>query len=358
VTENEQRLKHSALERLDIVCQFERNGVPIPRAASALGISLSQYRRDRLVAITKWLHDAVVREEIGASHAAKLAESAKDNDRENELKEDFLAWVREKQFHLEDEREQQKKLGRELKGPANTIKKYLDNGTLKTWLSCLKAKRRFGGSPSEFNFGVVVDDAKKTVNVTGLNQPIDKMQSQDVAAMIAEMQAGVRRLVPVMKSLQLREQAVAVSDDEIEEELARLQDRAREAAVRKELEDAGRDPAPDAADADVPVEELGTVIDGALSNIPTRPGVATTNAETESVNSKHLSDPDHHLESATADGGAESEPLETGHEPQDASALPEEDGSDQDANVAADSMDDTANDHDAASGESENEARS
>ena len=52
VTENEQRTKHTALERLEIVKQLEDAEVPVPRAAAALSISQTQYGRDQLV--VKW----------------------------------------------------------------------------------------------------------------------------------------------------------------------------------------------------------------------------------------------------------------------------------------------------------------
>lgn len=262
VTENEQRLKHTALERLTIVRQLEEAGVSIPRASSSLGISVTQYRRDRLVATWPWLFKAVEREEIGVSDAAQLAEIAKEKDCEEHFRKDFQAWVARKKSQLEEERAEQKKLGRELKGSANSIKKFIDGSLVKAWKASLQSGGHFNDETAEFAFGVVVDNDKKTVTVSGLSQPIDKLRSSDLATVISEMQTGVRKLVPLMRRLQRLEEATEISEADIEAELALIQREAREAAEAKAAREAGREPleplvedSPDPQDLAVEIEE-------------------------------------------------------------------------------------------------------
>ena len=272
VAENEQRVNHSAIERLAIVKQLEKAEVPVPRAASALGISPSQYRRDAIVANWQWLYDAVVAEQIGATDAAKLAEAAKEKKREKQFREDFQAWVHHKELLLEEERAEQKKLSKELKGAANAVKKYIDGTLIKGWLKCLNEERRFADDDDDFSFGVVVDDNKKTVTVSGLNQAIDKLKSANVASMIAEMQAGVRKLVPVMRRLQQQEQATDVTADEVEAELARMAEEVRRAAAEKAALEAGRARKDEAVKEEVKRLNLADQIDKKLDDIKDKEG--------------------------------------------------------------------------------------
>lgn len=267
VLENEQRLKHSQTERLAIVAQFEAAKMPKPRAASALAISTTQYERDVRIVRLPWLHGAVKKQQIGATDAATLAETAEKKNRLEQFRREFAIWVSEKESQLERERTEQKKLGRELKGAAAQIKKYLDGATVKAWVKALNEGTSLIDTAGDFTFGVVVDDDKKTIEISRVNQPFDKLTSADLKTMIAEMQLGVRKLVPVMRSLQVREQAVEVTPEEIEAELARVQEEARLAAEQRAQEEAGRTPELAEADGEPTQEDIGDAIDEAINAV-------------------------------------------------------------------------------------------
>jgi hypothetical protein len=267
VTENETHTKHTAIERLDIVRQFEKAGVPIPRAASALGISPTQYRRDRLIVTEAWLYEAVKNGDIGASDAATLAEIAKDKKREKVFKLDFERWREQKRELLEVERAEQKKLNRELKGSAAQLKKYIDSSLIKGWKNCLTESRRFTDDAAEVSFGIVLDAARKTLTISGVNTPVDKLRSSELAAMIAEMQDGARKLVPIMKQRQQIEQAATVSEDEVEAELAkiRVEQLARE---QKKISDESGRPITEAFESEGMVpEDLGSKLDEKIDEV-------------------------------------------------------------------------------------------
>lgn len=267
VTENETHTKHTAIERLEIVQQFEAAGVPIPRAASALGISPTQYRRDRLIVTESWLYEAVKNGDIGASDAASLAEIAKDKKREKAFKQDFERWRGQKRQLLEAERAEQKKLNRELKGSAAQLKKYIDSSLIKGWKNCLTESRRFTDEAAELSFGVVLDAARKTLTISGVNTPVDKLRSSELAAMIAEMQDGARKLVPIMKQRQQIEQAATVSEDEVEAELAkiRVEQLARE---QKKISDESGRPITEAFESEGMVpEDLGSKLDEKIDEV-------------------------------------------------------------------------------------------
>lgn len=261
VLENEQRTKLNQLERLRVVARFEKIKMPKPRAASALAISLTQYDRDARIVKLPWLYQAVKSLQIGASDAAKLAEAAEKKGRIDQFRNEFSIWVAQRNVQLEKERVEQRKLGRELKGASLTLKKYLTPSIVKTWEKALNAGTSLIDTAGEFNFGVVVDAEKKTVDISRVSASYDDLTSADVAVIIAEMASGARKLVPVMRALQLREQAMDVSPEEVDAELTRIQEEARAAAELKAVEDAGREPEMADAVAAATPENIGVEID-------------------------------------------------------------------------------------------------
>lgn len=267
VLENEQRASLSQPERLGVVSQFVHAKVPKPRAASALAMSLTNYDRYSRVVRLVWLHRGVLDGHIGLTDASTLAEAAENDKRLDQFQSEFATWVRQKQALLERERAEQKKLDRELKGPAAQLKKYLDAATVKVWLACLKNGKPFIEATADFNFGVVIDESKKTVEIPRMSLPIDKLRSAHVTQLITEMQTGMRSLVKLRKSLQIREQAVDMTDEQVEEELRRLDQLAREQAAKKAEQEAGREPeAMDAADDPAPAD-MGAALDEAIDAV-------------------------------------------------------------------------------------------
>jgi hypothetical protein len=212
-----------------------------------------------------WLYEAFKKQHINATDAAMLAETAEKEKRLAQFQREFSVWVTRKEAQLERERAEQKKLGRELKGSAAQVKKYLDSATVKTWDKALKEGTSLIGAAGDFNFGVVVDSEKEMVAISRVNQPFDKLKSTDVKAMIVEMQLGARKLVPVMRALQVREQAVEVTPDEIEAELARVHEEARIAAEMQAQEEAGRAPETADTEEEPEQEDIGESIDEAIA---------------------------------------------------------------------------------------------
>ena len=242
VTENEQRTKHTALERLEIVKQLEDTKVPVPRAAAALSISQTQYSRDQLVVQWDWLHQAVKDDKIGASDAATLAETADEFNREKQFHQDFEVWVREKQRRLDDERRDYEKLDKKFAGSVARIKKYMNSKIVKYWQKCMEKKQSFGDDPLAVTFGVVVNDSDRKLTISGLNSSFDKLSSEDVTTLIKEMQMGVRHLVPLKRELEQAERSRNVSQADVDAELQQIRQQAEQEAAERAAEEAGREP--------------------------------------------------------------------------------------------------------------------
>ena len=250
VGENEQRLNFTVAEKLAIVKRFKTAKVPASRAASALASSESQYRRlDRIVK-RDWMHEAVIEDCIGTTDASKLLEEAEEAKWTEGFRANFQAWIADRREDLKAEADELAKLGKELTGSAANVKKYLTRDLARHWLKCIKEHKDFDDNV-EFPFGVVVDAKNKTVDIPAISAKADDLQARDLRKMIAELQNGARRLVPLLRQRQLVEAATSVSDDEVETELRQIDaERRREEAERKAAE-AGR-PAPDYDRVDEP----------------------------------------------------------------------------------------------------------
>ncbi len=242
VADNEVRVSFTQDERLKIVSRFVAAKIPKPRAASALSMSATNYDRYALVVKLPWLHQAVLDAKINLTDAAKLAETAEKHKRLRQFQAEFEAWITKKQSQLEREREEYKKLGRELKGPAAQLKKYFDAATTKAWDSSLAAGQPFMGSADGIRFGVVIDETNRMLDLPKISVSFDKLRSEDVTEILAELQTSMSPLIQLRNRLRIQEQAATMSDDEVQEELLRLQELARERATQKAAAEAGREP--------------------------------------------------------------------------------------------------------------------
>jgi hypothetical protein len=253
VGENEQRKNFTNDEKLAIVKQFHAAKVPAPRAASALGVSETQYQRFLSIVSHPWLHDLVTGQCVGSTDAAELAQKGEKHGRLDDLRGELTRWVAARRKQLDAERRELAKVGKKLTGAAATVKKYLDRKLVKHWLDCIEQGRPFAGKP-EFNFGILIDPEKKTITVPGRVFRADELTVADFETMIAELQEATGELIPLLRQRRVAEAARDVSDEERERELARiLADRRRRKEEQRRAE-AGR-PADDFHAADAPDEE-------------------------------------------------------------------------------------------------------
>jgi hypothetical protein len=267
VADNEQRASFTQDERLEIISRFVAAKIPKPRASSALNMSATNYDRYARVVKLPWLHKAVLDAKINLTDAAKLAETAEKHKRPRQFQAEFEAWVSKKQAQLDRERDEYKKLGRELKGPAAQLKKYLDPATTKAWDSSLAAGQPFMGSADGISFGVVIDEKNRMLDMPKISVSFDKLRSEDITEILAELQTSMSPLIQLRNRLRLQEQATVMSDDEIQQELLRLQELARERAAQKAIAEAGRELQETSEIEVTPPHDVAADIDDALEAI-------------------------------------------------------------------------------------------
>jgi ParB-like chromosome segregation protein Spo0J len=224
VAENEQRRNFSTAEKLEIVKDFKSAKVSDPRAASALAMSETQYRRFASVSAKDWLHAHVVNNCIGMSDAAELIQAAMKKDRVDELKEDLDAWVAEQGELIEQERQRLAKVGKKLSGSAAHVKSRLSRKLAQHWLQCVENGRRFDDQVG-LRFGIHVDQSKGTILIPATQLKVNDLSSADFETMIGELEETVRQFVPLMRKCRMVEQVTDVSEEDIEEERQRIRER-------------------------------------------------------------------------------------------------------------------------------------
>jgi len=250
VAENEQRRSFTMAEKLEIVKGFKTAKVPDPRAASALAISDTQYRRFVSVTEQEWLHKYVVQNCIGMSDAAELIQAAVKKGRVKEFEEDLDKWVAKHRALIEQEREELAKVGKKLSGSAEHVKKYAITKLVKHWMKCIEAGRRFDDNVG-FRFGIRVDSGKGTILIPSAQLKITELSAADFETMIGELEYTVEQFVPLMRQRRLVEQSTEVSPEEMEMERGRIRSLRREREEQKAAAEAGR-PAADFAQVKAP----------------------------------------------------------------------------------------------------------
>lgn len=257
VAENEQRKNFTTPEKLEIVKELKAAKVPDPRAASALAISETQYRRFVSVTDEPWLHSHVADNSIGMTDAAELVQLAKKENRIAEFKEDLDQWVKDHRVLIEQEREELAKVGRTLKGSAAHVKKYATTKLVKHWLTCLENKKRFDDAVG-FKFGILVDPVKGSITIPSTQLKVTELSAADFETMIGELEDTVDRFLPLMRERKLVEESTQMSDEDKERERERIR-----AIRRKRQEDTAK------ANAGRPTDEFGQTDEPAPNPIDT-----------------------------------------------------------------------------------------
>jgi hypothetical protein len=239
IVENEQRNSHTTIEKLDIVRQCRADKVPDARAASALAISETQYRRFVSIVEHPWLHQHVVNNCVGATDASELIQCAVKAGRVTEFQKDLAAWVETHRRMIEAERQELAKVKKRLSGSAAQVKKFASSKLVKHWLDCLEHGRRFDDNVN-FMFGIHVDYKKGTVTVPAAEWKLTELTSANIATVISELEEKVNEFIPLLRQRRMLEQSTDMSPEEIEEERKRIQESRRQEKEERAKAEAGR----------------------------------------------------------------------------------------------------------------------
>ena len=245
VTENEQRKKLDPKERLKIVAEFDRQKIDDRRGASALGISASQYSRDKLVVELPWLAESVLNDEIGPSDAAKLAEAAIGKDKQGNQRDyrdlffrEWQNWIRQCEVMWDEEKELNEKLGKKVDGSERQLKKFLEPKITSRFAKLLEQGKSFD-KEVDVPFAVNFDRNKRTLVVKGVNAALKDLTEQKVEEMMLEMHEGLKKLLLVKKQVAYDQLAKGMlSDEEFEAEMQKVRDRQTE----RSQHELGREP--------------------------------------------------------------------------------------------------------------------
>ncbi len=246
IGDNSNRRDLTEDERTRIVKKCRDLGIPDPRAASAMGLSESQYRRLAAVVETEWLLENVKQKNISMSHAANLRMACKTSQQLQLFRSGFEIWKARMEPMLEQERANARNIGRDLTGSANAIKKYLDAKLVKHWLKCIEENIDLDDA-STFNFGVLVDASKGILTVPAITVNIREHRRNDLVKVINELRMGAQQSLRLLKQMELLQTANELSAEEESRLMQQLSNEYASAQVEKNANEKGR----------VPVEESG-----------------------------------------------------------------------------------------------------
>jgi ParB-like chromosome segregation protein Spo0J len=187
VLDNETRKNLNPIERCRVVKTLHDAGVPVQRAAAALGISVKTYQRDLLVIEYPWMFDLVVKDRIPPTTAAQLLEAAKREDRVEELHEDLQKWVAHTEEKIQERQRLQKlKDGKDLPPAKTQVKNYLPRDLLEHWLGQLRRKERLAMSV-KWDFVAGLDPDANRLKIEGIELDLAKAPLPHVAKVIAKL---------------------------------------------------------------------------------------------------------------------------------------------------------------------------
>jgi hypothetical protein len=240
VAENEQRLNFTTPEKLEVVKRFRTTKVSDFRAASALSVSETQYRRFVSVIEEDWLYEHVLKDHIGVSHAAELIQAAKKHGRTEEFKTDFEHWVCIQKQKIEREREALAKIDKKLSSSAASVKKFITSKLVRSWLTCIEKHQGFTDNVA-FKFGIRVDNTNGTITIPSVQLKIGNLSSEDYETMIGELEHAVDEVVPLMLQRRVMEQSTENLAQTVDVERSRIRKKLQQKIAAKEAAEAGHD---------------------------------------------------------------------------------------------------------------------
>lgn len=213
VADNTNRNDLTNDERLAIVKRFRDQDIPDPRAATALGLSDTQYRRLANVVECPWMLECVRQSQVGMSYAATLLAIAKSPSQRDLLRTGLMKWIASKQVDLNKERENYKNMDKKLSGNADTIKKYLSSKIIKHWEHCIE-KGLALTDETTLNFGVIVDQSKGTIEVPAVSLSIHEHDRSSLVKIVSALIQGAENSAALLKQMEFVQASKNQSSDE------------------------------------------------------------------------------------------------------------------------------------------------
>jgi ParB-like chromosome segregation protein Spo0J len=194
VADNEVRLNLTASERFDVVKKFGKAGMPDERGASALGLSVKQYRRDVALVRNEWMLALVYKGAIPATTAVDLLEVADKKKRVAELKRFLEDWVAEKELEIEAEGRK-----RELKAAQKLVRSKLTPELKRHWLEQLAGGKELD---AEVQRTLKVDLNPKTLEVAvqGFKLNLQTDPVEEIGRVLGTLSQIAKDAAPILKT--------------------------------------------------------------------------------------------------------------------------------------------------------------
>jgi hypothetical protein len=135
VSDNCNRLTLTQTDRIRAAKTLADNGIKKEDAATAFGVSVTQLRRDLIIAEHPWMFDLVIKNAITPSSASRLLEVAVAENQIGQLQADFTAWVAETEKKIEVA-----KRAKKLTVAQQLVRTYVTSALLDHWVAQMKRK--------------------------------------------------------------------------------------------------------------------------------------------------------------------------------------------------------------------------
>jgi ParB-like chromosome segregation protein Spo0J len=205
VSDNDVRVNLKGSERIQVVKKLHDFGVPVRRAAGAMGVSEKTYQRDLLIASHSWMLQHVKDRSISTTNAWLLLDEAKKVDHLEVLKEDFDAYVAEKKKKIREKEKLRKAQGaKELRPAEKEVKNQMPNHLISHWVELIRAGERFD-EDAHWNYDAGLSPDNKSLKISPINLNLTPASLDKVAKVAGKLSLVVKQLGPVIKGLAEKE---------------------------------------------------------------------------------------------------------------------------------------------------------
>jgi len=196
VTDNSQHLTLTQTDRIRAAKMLLENHIKKEDAATALGVSVTQLKRDLVIAEHPWMFDFVVKNAITPSSASRLLEVAVAENQIGQLQTDFTAWVAETEKKIEVA-----KMAEKLTVAQQLVRTYVTSALLGHWVAQMKRKESLTKLPAARReiLEVEINPQKNKVSIGGTEIDLMAVSLQQLAEMVSDVETAKKVMLSYLK---------------------------------------------------------------------------------------------------------------------------------------------------------------
>lgn len=193
VSDNENRKNYDAHERIRAAKTMYDHGAPTPRAASAMGISVSSFERALLIAQHTWMFELIAKKCVDPTPAYTLLAAATKAKRLEDLQRFLGRWIAIQDRKIQAKRVAKAEVGKELSAAESSVKRYMQTYLWRAWTRQLKAGEELQYD-AKWRFGAELDPETRRLSIASLNLNLARASHADVADIRSKLAALVEDL--------------------------------------------------------------------------------------------------------------------------------------------------------------------